>query len=141
MTDDIRISEFNELQFKMLRVHKLQDQINELFINPLNLNIMFNDYNYSLIVSILFSLYSEVDSKCTPDEKKEGTKKFLEIEELIMENPPYEKGNHPISKVMTINRENWNPIKIKLRELNLFVRNLLDNHGFNPDKDSELMGL
>jgi len=139
--EDVRISEFNELQFKMLRVHKLQDQINELSINPLSPNLSFGDYNYNLIISILESLYSEVHAKCDKEEQERARKKFEEIDNLIENNSPYEKGNHPTSKKSILNKENWKKIKKEIKELNLYTRTLLDKHGFSPDKDLDLLGL
>jgi len=132
--EDIRISEFNELQFKMIRIHKLQDQINELWINPLSPNFSFGDYNYNLIIAILEDLYSEVHAKCSKEEQDKIKEDFENIEDTIEKNPPYVKGNHPTSKRASLDMPNWKELKRELKRINLYIRTLLDNHGYSPDK-------
>jgi len=141
MSEDIRISEFNELQFKMIRVHKLQDQINELWNCPLMMNFNFGSYNYESIFSNLQSLYAEVYAKCTPDEIKEYNGLEEEIEKLIEDEPPFEFGNHPTSKKASLNKDNWKEINKKLSDLRKLIKRLLDNHGYSPDKDDGMSGL
>lgn len=138
--EEIRISEFNELQFKMIRIHKLQDQINELWLNPLQPSLAFGDYNYKLLISILENLYSEVHPKCDEKEQEKVKGIFDSINELAENEPPFEK-QHPMAKNVTLDRKKWLTLKVKLKELNLYIRTLLDNHGFSPDKDLDLMGL
>ena len=137
MSEEIRISEFNELQFKMMRVHTLQHQINELWINPLSPNLTFGDYNFNLIISNLESLYAEVYAKCSNDEIETTDKLFANIERKIHETPPYESNCHPTSKKTSLNKESWFSIKNDIRKLNFHIRKLLDNHGFSPDKDDD----
>ena len=139
--EGIRISEFNELQFKMIRIHKLQDQINELWINPLAPNLAFGDYNYQLIISILENLYSEVHAKCKEEEQIKINKSFEDIEKLIEDSPIFESGNHPLSKKLVLSIDNWKEIRKEIKALLLYIKVLLDNHGFSPDKDSDADGL
>jgi len=141
MPEDIRISEFNELQFKMIRIHKLQDQINELFVNPLSPNLAFGDYNYNLLVSIIRNLYAEVHSKCTDEEREEINNLLEDIDNLMEDEPPYQQSNHPTGRKAILDNDNWKKLRKKIHTLNLKVRGLLDAHGYNPDKNYELDGL
>lgn len=141
MSEDIKISEFNELQFKMIRIHKIQDQINELWNNPLIMNHFFGNYNYESLLSNIQRLYSECYAKTTEHERKEYKKLIEEIEKLIEDKPPFEKSQHPLGKRLSFNKNNWKELNKKLTALDLYVRELLDKHGFSPDKDDGLGGL
>lgn len=141
MSEEIRLSEFNELQFKMIRIHKLQDQINELWINALAPNLSFGDYNFNLIIRNLESLYSEVHAKCGDEEREKADKMFEELDDKIIDAPPFESKNHPTSRKASLSEENWKAIKKGIREINFYIRELLDNHGYSPDKDDDTRGL
>jgi len=133
--ENLRLSEFNELQFKMIRIHKLQEQINDLWVNPLAANFAFGEYNYRLLISILQSLYSEVHPKCEEKEKEDIQIMMDEIEDYLEENEPYSSSNHPTSKKLQLDIDNWKELKKRIIKLNLKVRELLDAHGFVPDKN------
>lgn len=135
MDDNIRVSEFNELQFKMIRIHKLQDQINILWVNPTMMNFGFGTYNYESIYANLQMLYGEVYAKCTPDEIESYENIKNRIDELIENNPPYEIKNHPTGKKPNFNKDNWKEINNELHKLYLLIRKLLDAHGYSPDKN------
>jgi len=140
MDDDINVSEFNEMQFKMIRIHKLQDQINELWNNPFGSVYGFN-YNYEVLFSVIESLYAEVYSKCTKEEKKKAKQRFENVETILEKKPAFEKSKHPSSRRQEFNKDNWKVLKKKLKRLNLYTRQLLENHGFSPNKDFDMMGL
>ena len=138
---DKKESEFNELAYKMLRVHKLQDKINMIWSAPTNM--WLNDGNgqmqmgFVLIASYTGRLYSEVRSKCTPAEMEEMDELRNTLSEIV------DKGReaiYPLRKNLDrqeerYDHEEWLRIKKLLEYYNDKVLILLDEHGFNPNKN------
>lgn len=143
-----RESEYNELAHKMARLSSLQKTINETWNNPLGL--WFNEkviedmgrYGFQIIYSCINQLYKEVKSKCKKEEIENTDKLRKEIEEIL------DKGTESIcsKKIIfdkieyNIDKQKWKELREKIQNFEEVVRVLLDEHGYNPDKD-DLSGL
>lgn len=141
---DKRESEYNELAFKIARINSLQDRINTLWqgpkqkwFNPMVVNGGF-EYGFVIISSCLLQLYKEVKPKCTSDEIKKMDKLRDSIMELTEkeEESIYTKLKEYDGWKYQYNHEKWLIIKKLLNEFEDEVRNLLDTHGYSPDKNA-----
>lgn len=134
------ISAFNEGALQMQRIDRLQERINTLNISPLLKDRDTNRFNYEIIFSSLNSLFTEVSSKLSTDEREEGIKIKKEIEKFMKEKPiftePYKtrdsKGK--IVHRVDINVDNWNKLQEKLFDYELKIREFLERHNLTAPK-------
>lgn len=143
-----RESEYNELAFKMKRIHTLQGKIHSYWENPKSkwMNAFCDNdkqenltYGFILIFRNLENLYYEVQPKCSEEERKEVEKIIEEIDKLILheEECIMEKKQRYDNMVLLYSDEKWSQLKTKLRKLQYRLGELLQNHGYNPDKGED----
>lgn len=146
-----KLSEFNELAFKMLRIHRLQDRVNSLWQSPTEMWVNNNsmngapEYGFILIIRALCSLYKEVRPKCTngkSGEKEKGDKMRNKLSEksakgvLAISNKAYNGDK----KVLNYKPNKWNDLRKEIETFEDFIRDMIQEHGFTPDK-SDVKGL
>lgn len=143
--EDRRESEYNELALKMKRIHGIQSKLHLYWENPkgiwYNQNVLDGgaEYGFVLISNNLENLYYEVEPKCNDEEKKQVDKYLEEIEKEI------DKGQEAICKKIQYydkqryipSNEKWNLLKKQLRKLQNYLGELLQAHGYNPDKSED----
>ena len=92
-TDDFgKLSTFNEAAYQMLRIHKLQDAINEKSLTPLwkfpnEIEPSQYLYGYQIIINALEGLFVEVSSKLSQKELEEGLETKKKINNFLKEKP------------------------------------------------------
>ena len=147
MSDDKgsgQISEWNEGDYKNLRLHKAQEIINASTLNPLGKMNLFgiNKLGYRFWFDGIDMLFGEGMSKYSPDEVKEIEKLREEVENLIESNPASKNfTNWKGEKGESIHYDKWKPIKKKLREFEYKVKKYNDNHGLSTRNREEDEGL
>lgn len=138
-----RESEYNELALKIARINKLQDKINTLWQNPKGL--WYNElviqggaeYGFILIFRCINSLYKEVHPKCTPEEKKKSRSYMLKIDNFIEESGFYDYKKHGEEVIdKFISPKAWKNLRESINNYEIIVRELLDIHGYSPDKNA-----
>lgn len=138
-----RESEYNELAFKMARINKLQDKINILWQNPKgvwnNPDVLGGgaEYGFVLIFSALNSLYKEVKPKCTKDEKHQTDTYVASLSNFIEDEIIFSKTMKMDKSDINISKDAWKVLKEALSCFEDIVRNLLDVHGYAPDKGDD----
>jgi len=146
--NDKRESEFNELAFKIARINRLQDKCNILWQSPkqkwFNQEIMGGgpQFGFVLISSNLLQLYKEVRPKCNSKEREKMDKAKDKISELSEKEDDAigKKGINGDKVIYRYDHKKWLEIKKLLDTFENNVRDLLDEHGFSPDKN-EVRGL
>lgn len=133
-TTEGKISEFNSASFKMLRLHKIMDTLNELDDNLFAWNLEKNTFNYKLKFSKCENLFQEVESKLTEDERKEILKLRDALREFMHKHQafkvitdkvyPYRQREIPDKEIQII-------IEKYLSLLESMCRRLIDAHGMD----------
>ena len=141
-------SSFNEASFKMKRLHELQERMNLLRQNPLGKS-KFGGFCFSSHRDCLFSLYQEISSKCSEDERKEVREKLFELRKNTRQfavrtsdsdlavNWGKEKKSEKTYAL------SWGKLKHEVQD-QLFdceelIRDLLDRHGFSTmEQESDI---
>jgi hypothetical protein len=142
-TSDTRESEFNELAFKIARINKLQDKCNILWQAPkepwFNPDVFSStpQLGFVLIASNLLQLYKEVRPKCNPTDRKEMDELKEQISELSEKEKEAigKKGLNGDKVIYRYDHDKWLKIKKLLDDFENRTRDLLDKHGFSPDKN------
>jgi hypothetical protein len=123
------ISEWNEGNFKSMRLHQAQELINYSKVNPFGRTV--NKWNYELwFVGIDIMLgegiqkYNESESTISLDLKKE-------VEELMGKEKICFISSNNLRKIVTINIEPWKKLKVKLEELEYLIKRYNDKHGLS----------
>lgn len=127
------ISEWNEGDFKNLRLHQAQDIINQSVINPFG-KFQFGSltkWGYELRLDGINILFGEGMQKYSDDEYKKTIELKKAVEELIEKNVVCStiKSNGRIG--VSINKNNWKKIKEKIEEFEYEVKYLNDKHGLS----------
>ena len=139
-----QISEWNEGDYKNLRLHKAQEIINAATLNPLKPIILFDmkKYGYEFWFDGINILFGEGISKYGETEVTEVEKIRDEIEELMEKDPAHKNfSNYNGQTGYSIHPDKWTPIKKKLREFEYKVKKYNDEHGLstrNKDDDEGL---
>lgn len=131
-------SKYNEAFLKMHRFHKLQDSINLASMNPLEININLNIYNYQIIIESINSLLKECWSKLNESDRAEALGRKVAIEYLLKKCPIHTfPKNQTNSKGMSkLNQANWELLQKWLFNYETFVRDLVGKTGYDsPNKD------
>lgn len=141
---DGQMSEWNEAMFKMIRLHKLQTELNITKLNPLEKSEMANQYNYIVWFSLLNGLYFEGKAKYKTAELKELDEVKDTIEKFIVKCPV-----HVTSIVMSyggrksrdqINEKNWTILKSLLESYETLIKLYNDKHGLSTKNAEDMNG-
>lgn len=129
---EINSSAFNEASFKMKRLHELQDKCNELRQSPGRLSSQTGLLFCKMHSDALQSLYLEIASKLSKEEKDAIRPKLLELREITKElNYRFNK----YGKLVKGTRKEFNENKESAAELIFdceeLIRDYLDKHGFS----------
>ncbi len=135
-----KVSEFNAAAYKMRRLDKIQDSLNEIRSNLWAWNLDFQSYNYVLYFKNCESLHQEVHSKLKETEIKTIDKLRFAIKTFIKKYPTY---------TQTINVSNSKNNRLKfdpqlasmiedcLFKYELMCRRYIDEHGMDTRYDDE----
>lgn len=122
------VSEWNEGNFKSMRLHQAQMLINNAKINPFSRNS--NKWSYELWFSGIDIMYGEGQQKYSESEKKSCKELKAEVEELLkirVCSPIKQNGKEGVSvSVVT-----WDQLKPKLEEFEYLVKTYNDKHGLS----------
>lgn len=133
-----RISEWNEGNFKSIRLHEIQDSINKLRLNPLM--ITEGKFNYIWLIHNIDILCGEGYSKYSKTERKEVD----EIQELLYqacENLPptlvvENEGIAGKEKTFTVHKERYQKLMELITIFERKVKDYNDKHGLtSPNKE------
>lgn len=141
-SEEGKISQYNEAQLKMVRIHECQSMVNRLRTNMLGKDYLSNKYNYEVVISELLSLLMEVRGKLTVDEKKkiqwweEMITKFLEYypPHTYITNSSFAQSK----REFMLNNSNWRILSKVIFDLESFARDMLEEHGYGSfDRDED----
>lgn len=130
-----RTARFNAGIAQTIRIHKLQDRMNQYNLNPISYNAEEQNFNYELILSCIESLYKEAEAKLSPDSKKNYYVLYGKVHKTLEEYPIYEQVKTISSGTRTKFNDNyWKIFRKLLFIYESFVRSVLDDVGLNnPD--------
>jgi hypothetical protein len=142
---DGSISEWNEGNFKCLRLHEAQEMINIGKSNPFAMNEDKTAWNYQTWKAGIDILYGEGDSKYDGKEIEEVNKVKNFVESLIKFKPPFKKvitdsieGRRVNFIVNTENHEN---IRLAIEGYERLVKKFNDKHGLSTRNANPNRGL
>lgn len=130
-----KYSEWNEGDYKNLRLHQAQEIINRSQINPL-IKISVDEsgirkYGYEFWYAGINILFGEGMQKYNQTEYDEVTKLRDEIEKLIDETDICKITEGIKNRTTCINIDNWKTLRKKLREFEHKVKHYNDEHGLS----------
>jgi len=140
---DGQVSDWNEAGLKMIRIHRIQTELNVAMMNPLQRNES-EDYNYIVVFNLISRLYHE-------GKPKYATKEILEvdgfknvIDELLIKFPVHatkiNNGYNGSTKVDIFNSGNWKLIKTLLEIFESKVKLYNDVHGLSTKNTENMNG-
>ena len=134
--EDVKISEFNSAAFKMRRLDKIMDSLNELDNNLLAWNEVYHDWNYKIKFAKCENLYQEVESKLTDTEKTkiEGLRNALQY--FIDNNPVWKtiySKVYPYKEKKKLDEMAFKIIRDFLTKYESVCRQLIDDHGMDTN--------
>lgn len=135
---DGKESSFNEAKLKMFRLHELQLKINFCNLSPLIHFPEENLYGYQIIFNSLKSLFAEVHSKLSHIKQIQGKNFIIEIQTFMQRNPIHKEKSNGVTYASTIyiNKQAWEILKHKLFDLELLVKEYLEETGYSsPTSD------
>ncbi len=139
------ISEWNEGNFKSMRLHQAQSIINYSKLSPLTQSEFGAGFNYNLWITNIDILYEEGKPKYKSSEIETVDKVKKLIESLIKLKPPhiqvYEASISGTRTKYVLNKENWESLKRVAELFESLVRLYNDKHGLstrNRDEDDGL---
>ena len=140
---DGNVSEWNEAVFKMMRLHKIQTELNIVKMNPLA-KYENGQYNYLMWFNFLCSLYFEGKAKYKAKEIEEIDSIKKVIEDMLLKRPVHiAKINISYGgtkQVDVLRNENWNQIKKLLELLETQVKFYNDTHGLSTSNKESMDG-
>lgn len=128
------ISEWNEGNFKSMRLHEAQLLINSAKINPLRMSSFsqFNkEWNYYLWVNGIVIMFEEGMQKYSPSEYKEVKKLKDEIFSFIESNKICRIINNGNQSVINVNLTNWGKLKELIHTFEYKTKFYNDKHGLS----------
>ena len=138
---DGQVSEWNEAMLKMVRIHKIQTEINIAMMNPLQ-KAEGQNYNYIVTFNLLIRLYHEGKPKYSSKEILEVDLLKDAIENLLERFPVHQtkinNGYNGKQKVDIYHSGNWKLIKGLLEVFESKIKLYNDVHGLST-KNSENM--
>ena len=130
---------FNQAGYQQERINDLMRVVNLCWINPIQFNERFGDYNYRIIFRVLTSYYSEIRVKF--NKEKEEIDKLMEKLDNFMEYNPILKPHKKCSmyssggNMMSFDLKSWEIIKKCLFTYQNKILDGADAHGMgNPTK-------
>lgn len=135
-------SAFNEASFKMKRLDLIQQECNTLRLNPYILHTKNLKMQFHSHFDCLMSLYQEISSKLTGEEKKVIRPKLLELRKEVielsgdyMETPfgmKFQKSDE--------NKDRPGKVEQEIFDCEELLRKYLDVHGFSTLNQENLEG-
>lgn len=132
--DDIKISEFNSAGFKMRRLDKIMDALNELDNNLKAFNPLYQEYNYILKFHRCENLFQEVESKLTEEERRQANVLRNALQYFIDNNPVWKTVRekiYPYKSKKVIDEIAFRIIRDFLSKYESLCRKLIDVHGMD----------
>lgn len=131
------VSEWNEGNFKSLRLHQAQDLMNRAKIFPLKKFGIEPDskFNYEIWFDSIIILFGEGSAKYSEKEYDEVCLLQEEVTDIMEKNPPcslkksYINGDY--HKVTSVNQKRWKDLKKKIEEFEYKVKSYNDKHGLS----------
>ena len=130
---------FNQAGYQQERINDLMRVVNLCWINPIQFNETFMDYNYRVIFSVLTSYYSEIRVKLK--DEREGIDELMNKLDKYIEANPIVSANKKASLygnsggTMNFNEESWRVIKQCLFIYQNKILDCAESHGMgNPTK-------
>lgn len=145
MEQEGNISEWNEGNFKSMRLHQAQSIINFSKLSLLTKSEFGHGFNYDLWITNIDILFEEGKPKYNTKEIEVVDKVKILIESLIQLKPPHSQvyvasvSGHKIS--YALNKKNWEDLKKLVELFESLVRLYNDRHGLstrNVDEDEGL---
>lgn len=140
---DGQVSEWNEALFKMMRLHRIQTEINVVKMNPLS-TYEDGQYNYVVWFNLLKNLYDEGKAKYKTKELEEVDSIKETIEKLMEKCPAHiiKYGvSYGASKARSIiNMDNWKAIKGLLELFETKIKLFNDQHGLSTANKESMDG-
>lgn len=138
LDDDTEKAKFNEAAFIMRRLNNLQDEMNLLRSNLTSFNEEKNDYNYKIFLNHTCSLFNEVWSKLSPEEKEEGERLRTLLKNVINNNMIHKVISVKGKKQIRLDNVVWPIFENVLYTFERNIKCYLNNHGMgNPTEDDE----
>jgi hypothetical protein len=137
---DFKISAFNSAGFKMQRLHKILDLLNDLDANLTAFNEEFQEYNYKIKFHKCENLYQEVESKLTPKEKARIETLRIYIINFMDKHSVFKtikKKTYPFSSKQIINTNILQIVRDLLSRYETECRRLVDAHGMDTSYNEE----
>lgn len=130
-----RTTRFNAGIAQTIRIHRLQDKINQYNMNPISYNEHEGNWNYELIISCLESLYKEAEAKLNVESRKKYYELYKIVHDALEEYPIYQTVKTVNSGAKSkFNESYWKIFKKLLFKYESHIRGLLDDVGLNnPD--------
>lgn len=139
-SQDSKISAFNSAGFKMQRLHKILDLLNDLDANLTAYNEEFQEYNYKIKFHKCENLYQEVESKLTKLEKvdieilRDYIKEFMDKYDVFR---TIKIKVYPFSSKRVINTSILRILRDLLSKYESECRRLVDAHGMDTSYNEE----
>jgi len=140
---DGKVSEWNEADYKMKRLHELQTEINKCNMMPLSKHFLNGEWNYIILFRCISALYSEGNAKYKQAELDEVNKLKEMITKHLKVCPPHKPKNKAGSgnqMQWTLNLENWELLQKLLEEYEYKVRYYNDKHGLSTHNKESMDG-
>ncbi len=139
------ISEWNEGNFKNLRLHEAQEMINMGKVDPFSYCSEGTSWNYQIWKAGIDILFGEGSSKYKDTEIKEVEKICSFYDQFLVAKPPFKQiTEHHIDSQGTKfipNQENQKKIKKILQMYEKIVKQYNDDHGLSTrNKEEEEVG-
>ncbi len=142
--EDIDKSSYNEAALKMIRIHKLQEQVNVCSTNPLIFNQDYQCYNYQLMFRCLNSLYQEISDKLSKEKEIPGmTKMRKELKKFMKDHPIFKDKRDRDGKLSQVKEHDEAAFEILEEGLFAYetrIKYLAGKHGYgSPSEEGEGM--
>jgi hypothetical protein len=133
------VSEWNEAQLKMLRIHRLQTEINVASVDFLGKSNIYGKYNYEYAFDLLTRLYlGEAKSTYLPEEITEVDSLKDVIDKWMISKPIFTMkvsiGYGCKQFVNVVNKDNWIVLKTLLEAYETKIKLYNDKHGLSTKK-------
>lgn len=132
LPDEGKVSEWNSAQLKMRRLDDKITLLNNINGNLWGFNMDYGIYNFELHFKTCKTLYAEVDSKLTQDEKVRAKVLKEKIQIFLEEYPVIKIIRSGYNKTATKKQIHFfKVLEVMLEELELMVREFIDVHGMD----------
>jgi hypothetical protein len=139
------VSEWNEGNWKSLRLHEAQNLMNNSYMDLLKYNPFTKSYGYENWISATIILFKEGQSKYSDEEFSQVYGLKEEILKIMNENPPFLRINEDtlngIRQRDVFNYYNWEKIRLKAEEFETLVKKYNDKHGLSTRNIDKAKGM